>query len=766
MSLFINTNIASLIAQNNVANSQDALTTSIQRLSSGLRINSAKDDAAGYAISARMTAQIGGMTQAAQNSNDGISMAQTAAGALNQVTTDLQTMRNLAVQAANGTNSASDRASLQASISQLQQDIGQIASNTQYNGLNLLDGSLSNVQFQVGANSGQTINTSIATSAPGSIGDNQATTSASATNNSMDAAVAAATAIPTTNNFAAQTLTISVGGQTLTIPPTGSTTSTLPAGSTAYTIASKVNSQAVANGASISAVANTYAQLSNFTAGSVSLKLQGAPDASGTANPVTVSASLSNSKDVGGLAAAINAVSAQTGITAIANTVDGTINLNQTQGYDIGVTNNAASTGTLSLQGTDSTGKTLIGLAQILGNGNTGSAATNATVAGGSYSSSTVNTATASVLTATAAPTSLTITSGTNNIIKGSYNGTAYAATIAASTYTDAGTLAQATATAINAAINTSLTTTGVTYVTATPPSGGTTAIALSAASGQAFSVNASGDNASDNLNLSTGTTLASATGGVPANNILSTTINGTATNVTLAAGTYATAADFVTANKAVFATAGLTLATDTTGTKLLVTDATGTAGAGSTLTNFGTGTLATSLGLGSAATVTQGAAAGAAIAANTSSSVVGGEVAFHSSDTYTVSSSDTGNTFIATATAGTSTLKTVSSINVTTMTNGLPSGANDAMFVVDGAINTINGLQAQLGALQNRFANAQSSLTTTSTNMQQARSRIQDTNFASETANLTHNQILQQAGIAMLAQANAMPNSVLTLLK
>lgn len=756
MSLFINTNIASLIAQNNVANSQDALTTSIQRLSSGLRINSAKDDAAGYAISARMTAQIGGMTQAAQNANDGISMAQTAAGALNQVTSDLQTMRNLAVQAANGTNSASDRASLQASISQLQQDIGQIASNTQYNGLNLLDGSLSNVQFQVGANSGQTINTSIATSKPSAIGDNAATTSTGATNNSIDAAIGATTSIPTTNNFAAQTLTIAVGGQTLTVPPTSG--SQLAAGSTAYEIAAQVNNAAIANGASISAVANTYAQLSNFTAGSVSLTLQGAPDASGGTNAVTVSASLSTSKDVNGLASAINAVSAQTGITAIANTVDGTINLNQTQGYNIGVTNNAASTGTLSLQGTDATGKTLIGLAQTLGNGNTGSLATAATATGSTYSSTTVAaavTAVASSVTGTGTPTgaALTIATGTNDVIKGTYNGTAYAATITAATYADAGALAQAVASALTTA-------TGAT-ITATPASGSSGAIAISAASGLGLTVGASGDNASAGLLLTGGTVVA----GNPASaatNTLTATVNGTAKTVALVAGTYATAASFVTAQAAAFTAQGLTLSTDTTGSKLLVTD--NTTGAASTLASFG-GTLTASAGL-AAPTIVAGAAAGAAIAANTSSSVVGGEVAFHSSNTYTVSSSDTGNTFIATAAAGTSSLNAVSSINVTTMTNGLPSGANDAMYVVDGAINTINGLQAQLGALQNRFANAQSSLTTTSTNVQQARSRIQDTNFASETANLTHNQILQQAGIAMLAQANAMPNSVLTLLK
>lgn len=745
MSLFINTNIASLIAQNNVANSQDALTTSIQRLSSGLRINSAKDDAAGYAIAARMTSQIGGMTQAAQNSNDGISMAQTAAGALNQVTSDLQTMRNLAVQAANGTNSASDRASLQASISQLQQDIGQIASNTQYNGLNLLNGSLANVQFQVGANSGQTINTSIATSAPSAIGDNAATTSTGGTALSMDAAVAAAAAIGS-NQFTAQSLSIAVGGQTLTVPPTGQ----LAAGSTAFEIAAQVNSAAGASGASISAAANTYAQLSGFTAGSVSLQLQGAPDASGNFTPVTVSASLSTTKDVGGLAAAINAVSAQTGISAIANTVTGTISLNQSQGYNIGVTNNAASTGTLNLTGTNASGST-IGLAQILGNGNTGSVATAATATGTTYASTTTAAATIStVVTASAAPTSLAITTA-NNTIKGNYNGTAYTATIAAATYANDGALAQAVATAINTA-------TGATF-TATPASGSAGAIVLTDTAGNPITFNAAGDTASVNLGLSAPASNVTGNG----TNDLSVVVNGTNKLVSLAAGTFSTVASFVTAQASAFTTAGMTLTADSTGTKLLVTD--NTTGATSTLSAF-TGSAATSSGL-AAPTLTAGAAAGATVTANTSSSVVGGEVAFHSSNSYTVSSTTpTNTTFLASATAGTSSLNAVSSIDVTTIVNGLPSGANNAMYVVDGAINTINGLQAQLGALQNRFMNAQSALTTTTTNVQQARSRIQDTNFASETANLTHNQILQQAGIAMLAQANAMPNSVLTLLK
>ena len=161
----INTNISSLTAQYNTDKTQNDLSTAIQRLSSGLRINSAKDDAAGLAISNRMTAQINGLDQAARNANDGISLAQVAEGALGSVTDDLQRMRELAVQSANATNSSSDRAALQQEVAQLQTEIDRVATQTQFNGINLLDGSFTAQQFQVGANSGQTISVSSIASA-------------------------------------------------------------------------------------------------------------------------------------------------------------------------------------------------------------------------------------------------------------------------------------------------------------------------------------------------------------------------------------------------------------------------------------------------------------------------------------------------------------------------------------------------------------------------------------------------------------------------
>lgn len=157
MAAIINTNIQSMNAQRNLSKSQSTLSTSMQRLSSGLRINSAKDDAAGLAISERMTTQTRGLTVAARNANDGISLAQTAEGALGSLTANLQRIRELAVQSRNATNSTEDRAALNEEVQQLKDEINRVARDTSFNGTKLLDGSFTNMAFQVGANQGQTI---------------------------------------------------------------------------------------------------------------------------------------------------------------------------------------------------------------------------------------------------------------------------------------------------------------------------------------------------------------------------------------------------------------------------------------------------------------------------------------------------------------------------------------------------------------------------------------------------------------------------------
>ena len=153
----INTNLPSLNTQRNLGTSQASLNTSIQRLSSGLRVNSAKDDAAGLAIAERMNAQVRGLNVAARNANDGVSLAQTAEGSLGKIGEMVQRMRELAVQASNATNSNTDRAALQAEVSQLKEEIDRVAANSNFNGTKLLDGSFSSAKFQVGSDAGESI---------------------------------------------------------------------------------------------------------------------------------------------------------------------------------------------------------------------------------------------------------------------------------------------------------------------------------------------------------------------------------------------------------------------------------------------------------------------------------------------------------------------------------------------------------------------------------------------------------------------------------
>jgi len=184
----INTNIASLNAQRNLSTSGNALSTALERLSSGLRINSAKDDAAGLAIATRFTTQINGLNQAVRNANDGVSLSQTAESALQEVTNNLQRIRELGVQSANATNSASDRAALDQEVQQRIAEIDRIASQTSFNGAKVLDGTFGNAAFQVGANVGETINVNLSTGVrSGQIGQIATSTGSAVTANALGA---------------------------------------------------------------------------------------------------------------------------------------------------------------------------------------------------------------------------------------------------------------------------------------------------------------------------------------------------------------------------------------------------------------------------------------------------------------------------------------------------------------------------------------------------------------------------------------------------
>ncbi len=250
MSLVLNTNLDSLVAQNSLSSSGTQLANALGQLSSGLRINTSADDAAGFAIAQGMTSQINGLNQAAQNANDGVSLTQTATGALGEVTTDLQTMRDLAVESLNASNSATDRADLNAQFQQLIADINSVASNTQFNGVNLLDGTFQGATFQIGANAGQTITvSSVASAKAGNLG-------------ALYAAANSGTAgAYTSANFAAgDTVTLQVAvtpaGGTATNYTTNAVTLTGNASTDLASIAAAVN-QAVASQGVIATVNGT-----------------------------------------------------------------------------------------------------------------------------------------------------------------------------------------------------------------------------------------------------------------------------------------------------------------------------------------------------------------------------------------------------------------------------------------------------------------------------------------------------------------------------
>lgn len=197
MGLFVNTNVSSLNAQRQLFNSGTNLNTSFERLSSGFRINSAADDAAGLQISDRLTSQVQGLNQAVRNANDAISLSQTAEGALQEVTQSLQRIRQLAVQSQNGINSSADRTALQSEVSALKQEISRISQNTQFAGNNILNGSFS-ATFLVGANAGQSISVNLSRSGGfGASGLGLAATSVSSAENASAALTAIDTAIST-----------------------------------------------------------------------------------------------------------------------------------------------------------------------------------------------------------------------------------------------------------------------------------------------------------------------------------------------------------------------------------------------------------------------------------------------------------------------------------------------------------------------------------------------------------------------------------------
>ena len=261
MASTINTNISSLTAQRNLGTSQTSLSTSIQRLSSGLRINSAKDDAAGLAITERFTSQIRGLNQAARNANDGISLAQTAEGAMQSASNILQRVRELAVQSANASNSAGDRQALQNEVGQLVSELDRIAQTTEFNGQKILDGTFGTAQYQVGANAGQTIVAATANLRTSVYGNNQNVAS-------NGSGIGASPVQATTGTNGVTTGSVAVNGYL------GTGTLTVAVSASAKATADQINALKASTG--VTATAATEVRLGGMaTAGSYTLTLEG-----------------------------------------------------------------------------------------------------------------------------------------------------------------------------------------------------------------------------------------------------------------------------------------------------------------------------------------------------------------------------------------------------------------------------------------------------------------------------------------------------------
>ena len=347
----INTNLASLTAQRYQNKTSNDLQTAIARLSSGLRINSARDDAAGLAIADRFTSQIRGLNQAARNANDGISLAQTAEGSLASVGDNLQRIRELSVQSANATNSASDRASLQLEVNQLVSEIDRVATQTSFNGTNLLDGTFSSKVFQVGANAGQTITVA-------SIGSARAS--------ALGASYSAAVTGGVTTSTALVAGALSLNGVSIQAAVAGSANG--QAATSAYAVAQAINGSQ----GTVFATANATAVTGSNPAGFGAI----------TANTFTingvnvgaVTAGTDAATQGANVAAAINLVSAASGVTATA-AAGGAVTLTAADGRNVviggTVTNTgltAATTfGTVSLSTTSTQGIVIAGTAPTTG---------------------------------------------------------------------------------------------------------------------------------------------------------------------------------------------------------------------------------------------------------------------------------------------------------------------------------------------------------------------------------------------------------------
>jgi flagellin len=825
MPQIINTNLASLTAQRNLNTSQASGQKALERLSSGLRINSARDDAAGLAISTRFTAQVKGLNVAIRNAGDGISLAQTAEGALGAVTDSLQRIRELALQSSNATNSDSDRQALNAEAQQLIDEISRVSEQTNFNGRKLLDGSFQ-ASVQIGTNAGETVAFGVGKVTADRLGGG---------------VTAGVSAIGTDNGIANGDLIING----VAIGPSKSaddTASTTNRAASAIAKAAAINRSTGETGVVAQVNENRVAGTSQVAAALTgSITLNGVSIGVGTSG-------VNTSADRQSVVSAINSRSEQTGVVAVDTGNDSSgVELLATDGRNVTLaftTVTAAATG-LAAAGTYEGGFTLTsvdgGQVTIVeggdgtGNGNL----SNAGLVAGTYNSSSaavstvartataLSSATSAVTTGSAAVTnfdystnnaSFTISDGTNS------------ANISLTTNTNnlAGLQAAITGQLGSVAVTVGDNGSGALTFTSTA-TGSAASVVLSSVNSQAgtdlFIANgtSTGTNASGNAitTLSSGDLVINGVAVSAAKATDDTASDRTADTSDASGSGIATAAAInrSSSQTGVTASVNATIVTGGTSTSAATAGTSGTIRINNvaTTTVTATGDLATDRGAaisainaiagrtgvtasdnGASITLTAADGRNVSVAIDTTTSGFGAGIGLDATKDGIAEGNITGLVTyanLAETTYSTVTLSSARAIKLEGGNNGATGvsdigfrqgtyggssdgqfltevdissldGAQKALKAIDNALDTVNRERANLGAIQNRLDSTISTLAINVENTSSANSRIRDADFAKESAELSRTQVLQQAGISILAQANAQPQLVLSLLR
>lgn len=695
MPQIINTNIASLNAQRNLNASQRTQDSALQRLSSGLRINSAKDDAAGLAISTRFDAQIRGTNVAVRNAGDAISLAQTAEGALDSVNNSLQRIRELALQSANDTNTTLDRAALQEEVDQLLSEIDNVVDTSNFNGKKLLDGSFTNSVFQTGANVGNNISVSISKVDSTSLG---------VAEQAGISATVGTTALTGTTGDDLVAGDIVINGVAVGASTGGDDNASVAfASSSAIAKAAAINE--VSDQTGVTAVVND-----NVLAGTGTATLAG-DGITITINDVSIelskSSTLTVEQNLAATVAQINLYSEQTGVVASTDgTITGGVQLTSADGRNI------------TLGGTAADSAATYGLATV---GSSLTAASGQRTYVGGYS------------LVSESGDDIVLSTDTGNIDNAGFEVGTFSGTQSA-VVGDNGTVADL--------VSGDLVVNGVaigatqdSYDTASSASKSESAISKAAAinlvsdqTGVTATVNENRLNTGD---LTVGSSFSTTINGVSISFSLSSTgdslsdqMDKIAAAINAKSGQTGVTAEALDSNTLTF------VAED--GRNIIITGSTSISELGIT---------------GGTTTVTS-------VSSLTLES--GSDITLESSTGNIARSGFRVGTF-GNAEGGSS----IKDIDISTV-----AGAEKAVLAVDNAINTVASIRAELGAVQNRFQNTIANLEVSGENLSAANSRIRDADFAAETAALSRSQVLQQAGISVLAQANARPQQVLSLLQ